>query len=155
MLGVGTTVSLWLRQAHANVVEVPLKTDRLKRPPASARILVVDDDDLVRETVQALLEGAGFNVDAAPCGADAIALVETGTTPDAMVCDLSMPGMNGIETIKRARDLLPGLPCFLLTGYAGERAALETGDAFTLLRKPISANALIAQIEAGLAAEAR
>jgi PAS domain S-box-containing protein len=155
-LGAGTTVSLWLRQAPANVVHGPVQTGRTRRPEtSSARILVVDDDDLVRETVTALLEGAGFCVAAAACGADGVALIETGDTPDALLCDLSMPGMNGIETIKRARELLPGLPCFLLTGYAGERAALENGDAFTLLRKPISASALIAQLEAGLAAEAR
>ena len=66
-----------------------------------------------------------------------------------------MPGMNGIETIRRARELVPGLVCFLLTGYAGERAALGTGDSFTLLSKPISATALIAQIEAGLVAGRR
>jgi CheY-like chemotaxis protein len=155
-LGAGTTVSLWLRQATANVLQGPSKASRGKRPEASsARILVVDDDDLVRETVTALLEGAGFRVAAAACGADGVALIETGNAPDALLCDLSMPGMNGIDTIKRARELLPGLPCFLLTGYAGERAALENGDAFTLLRKPISASALIAQLEAGLAAEAR
>jgi PAS domain S-box-containing protein len=155
-LGAGTTVSLWLRQAPANVVHGPVKNSRSRRPESlSARILVVDDDDLVRETVTALLEGAGFSVAAAACGADGVALIETGNAPDALLCDLSMPGMNGIDTIKRARELLPGLPCFLLTGYAGERAALENGDAFTLLRKPISASALIAQLEAGLAAEAR
>jgi CheY-like chemotaxis protein len=114
--------------------------------------MVVDDDDLVRETIAALLEGAGFSVLAAEGGLDALDLIEAGATPDALVCDLSMPGMNGIDTIKRARGLIPGLACFLLTGYAGERSALETGDAFTLLRKPISASALIAQIEAGLAA---
>ena len=57
------------------------------------------------------------------------------------------------DTIKKVRAIRPTLRCFLLTGYAGERGALGTGDDFTLLSKPISANALIAQIEAGLAAE--
>jgi CheY-like chemotaxis protein len=117
--------------------------------------MVVDDDELVRETVAALLEGQGFIVEAAASGAEGVALVEAGSTPDALVCDLSMPGMNGIDTINRVREMLPGLPCFLLTGYAGERAALGTGDTFTLLRKPISASALVAQIEAGLAAVVR
>jgi PAS domain S-box-containing protein len=150
--GAGTKVSLWLRQATMDVVR-PHDPVRV-RPPgsASAHVMVVDDDDLVRETIAALLEGAGFSVLAAEGGLDALDLIEAGATPDALVCDLSMPGMNGIDTIKRARGLIPGLACFLLTGYAGERSALETGDAFTLLRKPISASALIAQIEAGLAA---
>jgi hypothetical protein len=47
---------------------------------------------------------------------------------------------------------LPLVPCFLLTGYAGERAVLESGAAFKLLRKPISVSALITHIDAGLAA---
>jgi len=151
--GVGTTVSLWLRQAAPDALQ------RAAAPPggrdpsaANARILVVDDDELVRETMAEQLEGGGFQVMAAASGAEALARLESAGAPDALVCDLSMPGMNGIDTIKRARDLFPGLPCFLLTGYAGERAALETGNAFTLLRKPISANALIAHIDAGLAA---
>jgi hypothetical protein len=48
--------------------------------------------------------------------------------------------------------LRPLLPCFLLTGYVGERAALAAGDTFTLVRKPVSAEALAARIEAALAA---
>jgi PAS domain S-box-containing protein len=150
-LGVGTTVSLWLPEATL---------DQMRRPPepvadrasnaAPARILVVDDDDLVRETMAQQLEHSGFSVTAAGSGAEALGAIVANGPPDAMVCDLSMPGMNGIDTIKRARDLLPGLPCFLLTGYAGERAALESGTAFTLLRKPIAASVLVAQIDAGL-----
>ncbi len=151
--GVGTTVRLWLRQARPDMVPQPLESAPARRPAnASARVFVVDDDELVRETIAAGLGGAGFSVVAAASGAEAVEMMQSAAMPDALVCDLSMPGMNGIETIKRARELLPGLPCFLLTGYAGERAALETGDAFTLLRKPISANALSAQIEASLAA---
>ncbi len=154
--GVGTTVSLWLRQAAADALQRAAAPPESRDPgAANARILVVDDDELVRETMAEQLEGGGFKVMAAASGAEALARLEAAGAPDAMVCDLSMPGMNGIDTIKRARDLFPGLPCFLLTGYAGERAALETGNAFTLLRKPISASALIAHIDAGLAATRR
>ena len=64
-----------------------------------------------------------------------------------------MPDMNGVTAIEKARILRPGLPCFLLTGYGGERAALGAGDAFTLVRKPISAERLVAQIEAGMRRE--
>ena len=67
-----------------------------------------------------------------------------------MVSDLSMPGISGLITIQKARSMRPRLPCFLLTGYAGERAALSGEDAFTLIRKPVSGRALVAQIEAKL-----
>jgi len=69
--------------------------------------------------------------------AEALALLRAGEAVDALVSDLSMPEMNGVVTIQSARALRPSLPCFLLTGYVGERAALSGGDAFTLVRKPI------------------
>jgi PAS domain S-box-containing protein len=154
--GVGTTVRLWLRQAPSDAIARQVEPARERaQGAATARILVVDDDDLVRETMAEQLAGGGFDVVAAASGVEALAAISATTPPDALVCDLSMPGMNGIDTIKRIRDLVPGLPCFLLTGYAGERAALEGGQAFTLLRKPITARALIAQIDAGLAAGRR
>jgi CheY-like chemotaxis protein len=117
---------------------------------ACARILLVDDDDLVREILAASLEDAGLATLVASSGSEALALIEAGETVDAMVSDLSMPGMNGVTTIQKARELRPTLPCFLLTGYAGERAALSGGNTFTLVRKPVNAGVLVAQIEAVL-----
>jgi CheY-like chemotaxis protein len=93
---------------------------------------------------------AGFTTLVAASGLEALALVESGEVVDAMVSDLSMPGMNGVTIIRKARALRPGLPCFLLTGYVGERAALSTEDTFTLVRKPVSIGALVALIEATL-----
>jgi CheY-like chemotaxis protein len=84
----------------------------------------------------------------AASGAEALALIEAGEVVDAMVTDLAMPHMNGIVTIQRARALRPALPCFLLTGYAGDRTALASGDDFTLVRKPTSGRVLSARIEA-------
>jgi CheY-like chemotaxis protein len=110
----------------------------------------VDDDDLVREILAAALEEAGLSTLVASSGFEAIALIEAGEIVDAMVSDLSMPGINGVTTIRKVRELRPHLPCFLLTGYVGERAALGAEDAFTLVRKPVSGRALAAQIEASL-----
>ena len=121
-----------------------------KRPPARETILVVDDDALVRETLAEQLQYAGFSVLMAENGAQALGVMQSGKPPDALICDLSMPGMNGVTTIEHARGLRPGLLCFLLTGYVGERAALSGGDMFTLVRKPITGRALAAQIEATL-----
>jgi CheY-like chemotaxis protein len=114
------------------------------------RIMLVDDDDLVRETLAAQMEDLGFKTIMASSGSEAVALIESGVVLDALVSDLSMPGMNGVATIQRARALRPGLPCFLLTGYVGERAALGAGATFTLVHKPISGRKLVASIEAGL-----
>ena len=98
----------------------------------------------------ASLDDAGFITLVASSGAEALALIEAGEVVDAMISNLSMPGMNGVTTIQKARALRPGLPCFLLTGYAGERAALSAENTFTLVRKPITGRALVAQIEAVL-----
>ncbi|CAH2602045.1 Histidine kinase [Rhodovastum atsumiense] len=151
--GAGTTVTLWLRQASE---DIPCAATEDNEPipshDASARLLLVDDDDLVRETLAAQLEDLGFDTLLAASGAEAISLLEAGEAVDAMVSDLSMPDMNGVTTIQRARALRPRLPCFLLTGYMGERAALPDGDSFTLVRKPVSARALAGRIEAGLEA---
>ncbi|MGA8196118.1 MAG: response regulator [Acetobacteraceae bacterium] len=111
---------------------------------------MVDDDDLVRETVAAQLEAAGFATLVASSGIEALALIESGEVVDAMVTDLSMPGISGTTTIQRAHVLRPRLPCFLLTGYAGERAALSNDNAFVLVRKPVAGPLLAAQIKASL-----
>jgi CheY-like chemotaxis protein len=147
----GTKVSVWLRQATGDVQVAPtVEKQVLTAIGVAARILVVDDDDLVREMVAASLEEAGFGTLVASSGLEAIALIEAGETVDAMVSDLSMPGMNGVATIQKVRALRPRLPCFLLTGYVGERAALSADNTFTLVRKPVSGRALVAQIEASL-----
>jgi len=149
--GVGTTVTLWLRRASGDVARTPDEGIGAQiTVQSSARILVVDDDDLVREMVAASLEDAGLTVLMASSGVEAVALIESGEVVDAMVSDLSMPGINGVTTIQKVRALRPRLPCFLLTGYVGERAALSAEDQFTLVRKPVSGRALVAQIEAGL-----
>jgi CheY-like chemotaxis protein len=122
---------------------------------ASARILLVDDDDMVRETLAAQLEDLGFDVLVASGGAEALALLQADEVVDALVSDLSMPQMDGATTIQKTRALRPQLPCFLLTGYVGERAALAAGNIFTLVRKPASAQVLAACIEAELEAETR
>jgi PAS domain S-box-containing protein len=150
-LGAGTTVDLWLPQAMDDTVlnrvednqAVPIRT-------TVTRIMLVDDDDLVRETVAAQMEELGCSTIVACSGSEAVALIEAGAAFDALVSDLSMPGMNGLDTIRKARTLRPGLPCFLLTGYVGDRAALEAGDDFTIVHKPVSGRKLAARIEAGL-----
>jgi CheY-like chemotaxis protein len=149
--GAGTTVVIWLRQAIGQVTH-SRENEHGEQVAAvtSARILVVDDDDLVREMVAAQLEAAGFATLGASSGIEALALIEAGEVVDAMISDLSMPGMNGVTTIQQARAMRPGLPCFLLTGYVGERAALAADNSFTLVRKPISGRTLAAQIEATL-----
>ena len=169
---VGTNVTIWLRQAGSEVAEMemasegaadegaigahevhgsqepvlPMSPDHSGGP--SRRILLVDDDDLVREIVAAQLEAEGFSTLVATGGAEALALLAAGEIVDAMVRDFSMPGINGAVTIERALLLRLRLPCILLTGYAGAAATLHQDNNFTLVRKPATGPELCAQIDA-------
>lgn len=144
--GQGTTVTLWLPASAA----LAAATAPFAPATASAhRILLVDDDDLVRETVAAQLIDLGYTVRAAP-GAQAALLVLAGAEPpDLLLTDFSMPAMNGLALIRAARDLRPDLPAILLTGYAGEVEGLadDLPERFALLRKPAEQGELVARIE--------
>jgi CheY-like chemotaxis protein len=150
-LAKGTTITLWLRTADTQVIQGERKSAVVpscsNEPAGVFRILLVDDDDLVRETLAAELEALGCATLVACNGTEALALLKSGETLDALVTDLLMPGMNGIETIQKARHIRPGLQCFLLTGYAGDaRTSVTSSSEFTLVLKPIAARELLARI---------
>jgi CheY-like chemotaxis protein len=149
--GAGTKVSLWLHAAMPETAPAPgTAGDAARADSGAAHVLLVDDDSAVRETLAAHLEESGFAVQTGAGGAEALALIEGGEQVDVLVCDLSMPGLNGVETIHRARALLPALPCILLTGYVGERAALSAAGAFSVVRKPVKGEVLARHIAASL-----
>lgn len=153
-LGIETTVVIWLRQSSAAECSVTRENhDRLASPSLSARVLLVEDNDMVRVILAAHLEEEGFFVLTAASGQEALALVKAGEAVDVMVSDLSMPGMDGIATIQQVRALRPLLQCFLLTGYTSESVSLFADNGFIVLHKPISGKRLAAQIKASLARE--
>lgn len=114
------------------------------------RILLVDDEDLVREVLAEALTDHGYEVMQAEGGATALALLGDGEQVDCLVSDLSMPGIDGLAVIREARARGLRCPAILLTGYIGETAELpeaETpGAAFRLLRKPMSGGRLAEHI---------
>jgi len=165
--GAGTTISLWLPVAGSVAIPAPMT-----EPPgaavaaepgmivtgASARralILLVDDEAPVRELLAEHLEDAGYRVLATASGAAALALLATAETVDILITDLSMPGMDGLAVIRAAQERLPRLPAVLLTGYAGDGAALAVAGtvsgSFSLLRKPVSGVELIDRVRTLLA----
>lgn len=155
--GQGTTVSLWLPLATAGLDDG--SGDGSPNPQAAtrARILVVDDDPLVRGVLAAQLEDLGYSVAAMPDGSSALALLDGtgGGSVSLLVSDLTMPGMDGVALIRAAQERHRYLPAILLTGYAGGGAALAVGGAvsgsFSLLQKPVSATQLADRISALLA----
>jgi CheY-like chemotaxis protein len=91
-------------------------------PPASrGELLLVDDDDIVREVARHLLTSLGWRVVAAPDGATALGLVDRRQTPFAIaVIDMLMPGMDGDELFRELRGRHPTLPVVVATGFAGD-----------------------------------
>jgi CheY-like chemotaxis protein len=161
--GKGTTVTLWLPAAApvegTGTAEsrdaAGATADGASNAPALTRVLLVDDETLVRETLAESLHDAGYGVLVAEGGARALALLVSGAAVDILVTDLSMPGMDGLSLIRAAQEEHPGLPAVLLTGYAGDSTTLAMGGAitgaFSLLRKPIRIHELDDRIQALLA----
>jgi CheY-like chemotaxis protein len=103
---------------------------------------------LVRQVVGEGLSEAGFDVVVAGLGSEALELFERGEAPDALVCDLSMPGMDGLAVIREARRLRPKLPAILMTGYVSSATQLSTDEDLSLMRKPVDSRALAESIGA-------
>jgi len=112
------------------------------------RILLVDDNDPVRETLADLLEVEGFQTAQAAGAAEAMALLRQDPHFNVLVTDLSMPGDDGVSLIHQAHQVQPALPAILLTGYAEEvsSVAVIPGGNFRVLRKPVEGDLLIGQI---------
>ena len=113
-----------------------------------ARILIVDDDALFRESLAGNLAHIDFAVEEAGGGADALSRLQSGTTPDLILLDWKLPGMNGIEVLRQLREariLVPVLFLTVLSDEMYEEAALQVGAvdfvekhrAFTILLKRI------------------
>ncbi len=148
--GMGTTVRLWLPGASkAACLPVP----RPMAPPRlCGRVLLVDDDGLVRATLAEHLRALGLDVATACDGPAGLRALAADTSIALLVSDLTMPGMNGVALIQAAQRARPGLPALLVTGHAGDMAALTLGrpitGPFAMLRKPVSAAGLLECIAA-------
>lgn len=88
------------------------------------RILVVDDEQAVRDLLAKTLTMADYDVDAAPDGATAIDRMRA-VEYDLLITDLKMPGMDGLSVIREARRATPDLPIIIITGYSTEASAIE------------------------------
>jgi CheY-like chemotaxis protein len=113
------------------------------------RVLLVDDDEIVRTTVAMMMEELGYTVIEAESGAEALAILERGEKVDLLFTDVVMPGaINGRRLADRARDLDSNLKVVFTSGYT-ENAIVHNGqlDAGTeLLSKPYNRDQLAAKL---------
>jgi len=100
-------------------------------------LLIADDEDSFRQLLQQRLTRKGYLVTAVATGTAAVQAV-TEEEYDAAIFDLKMPGMEGIEALRRAREIQPGLPVLILTGHGSIETAIEAirAGAYDYLTKP-------------------
>jgi DNA-binding response OmpR family regulator len=134
---------------RANRGSEPLDTEGLK-------ILVADDDRMVRRIVVTKLTGLGYEVTDVEDGQDALSLLESGQVPDLVITDSLMPRVNGLQLVRKLRKSrdpqLSALPIIMLTSRQGEHdiiEGLEAGlDDYVI--KPFSPDELAARVRTAL-----
>ncbi|HWH17504.1 MAG TPA: response regulator [Allosphingosinicella sp.] len=148
-VGEGTRVELWLprapemavRKAAASNEQGSVRISEGDRP--KLRILLADDHPGVRATTAAMLQDAGHTVMQAAGGAEVLAAVEKDPgCCDVIVSDYAMPGLSGVEVVRRLRDLKPGLPGVIITGYADTDSISNRPADVLVLAKPFTPDQL-------------
>jgi CheY-like chemotaxis protein len=137
--GKGTTVKVFLPRARqpAAAPRPSLLADGLRASPQGGTILIVDDDELVRETTAEMLRGLGYQVLQAGSGGAALELLAGRRPIDLMIVDFAMPGMNGVEVAKVAASKRPDMAVLFVTGYADHSALTEVAEG-RILAKPFT-----------------
>jgi DNA-binding NtrC family response regulator len=124
-----------------------VSTEPHPSPVKPPRLLVVDDDPGQRSLLQSFLGGQGFEVVLADSGEAALEQLASGKF-DMMISDVRMPGLSGLETLRRVRSQFASLPVLLVTAYADIREAVVAmrDGALNYLAKPIDLDELLASV---------
>jgi PAS domain S-box-containing protein len=155
--GHGTTVRIYLPLVATPSQPTVSGTDGLPtpdQPQPPLRILVAEDEPVVRELVLRLLRRAGHSVTGAADGEQALKLAKREPAFDLLVTDVVMPGMNGRELAERMQQLQPRLPVLFMSGYAHDLdgGLPEANGASAFLQKPFDAAALLQRVQSLLQA---
>lgn len=118
--------------------------------PSKRRVLVVDDERVIADTLAIILNQNGFEAAAVYTGFAAVDRART-TRPDLVISDVIMPDMNGIEAAIQIRQLVPGCKILLFSGQAATADLLEKaraqGHEFEILAKPVHPQDLLAKLK--------
>src|SRR5512134_2252352 len=104
-----------------------------------ARILVIDDEPAIRDTMRMILEYEGHDVVLAGSGQEGLTLAER-EPPDLVFLDIKMPGLDGLEVLTRLRAINETVPVVIVSAHGSASSALEAGrlGAFRFIEKPLS-----------------
>ncbi len=109
-----------------------------------SRILVIDDERSIRNTLKDILEFEKYQVELAEDGFKALELLKTNDF-DVILCDIKMPGMDGIEVLQKVEELKPDTPVVMISGHGNIDTAVESikKGAFDFIEKPLDLNRLL------------
>jgi CheY-like chemotaxis protein len=124
------------------------------KPPPRPRVLVVDDEDAIRETLREVLSEEGYEVESAADGAEALALLARGAPPRVVLLDLMMPRLDGWEVLRRVRAA-PALDATAVVVISASGLPAPPAGADHLLPKPFELPALLALLATYRAAPGR
>lgn len=138
--GVGTAFSFWLPEGGCDAAPSPVELETIDR---ALRVLVVDDQEVIRELITEYLQAEGHTVATAAHGREALERFSEGAF-DLLITDQSMPEMNGVQLAAALRNRAPHLPILLLTGFGEEMQALgdHPQNVDLVIGKPVSASEL-------------
>jgi signal transduction histidine kinase len=148
-VGVGTRAEIWLPRAEDQVAgqAEPAERTSVATDVHALRILLVDDHEGVRTTTTAMLEDLGHEVVEAADGPEVLALLRAAPDScDLLITDYAMPHVSGAEVIRQARELRPGLPAVIITGYADAGSIAKRPDDVLVLAKPFTGDQISAVI---------
>src|SRR3546814_8432007 len=119
VVGQGTSVRLWLpvERAPAERPGPPVGEEGARA--RSGRVLLVDDNDLVRNSTREMLVEMGYEVVDTDRAERALGMIESGDRPDILITDHIMPGMTGVELALRLRADHPQIALLIISGYEG------------------------------------
>src|ERR1700761_9092099 len=131
---------------------VPQRLNSSTNTDTPPRILIIDDEAAIRESLETLLLLEGYVVDLAPEGQAGLKCIDT-RTYDLVLLDLALPGQNGLEILARIRERQPNLPVIMITAYGTVANVVDAmnGGAQNFIQKPWDNEKLLADIRAATA----
>jgi PAS domain S-box-containing protein len=138
--GAGTRISMVFPSAQNLAERLAPQNNGLGAPARPLKILLVDDEEMIRGTVLSLLDVLGHQAQAASSGLEALRRLDAEMEVDLVVLDINMPGMDGVETLSRLRIARPNLRVLFATGFADDRipSILRRFPEVRILKKPFS-----------------
>ena len=155
--GKGTRFSVYLPVHRTSPEEQAAQSLKAEAPQSTwaggGRVLLVEDEDMVRTVAERALTRAGYTVTSASDGDEGLEIVEGGAAFDLIVSDVVMPAMDGPSMVREIRKIAPNLPVLFMSGYAEEQLRKEIDIAdVQFLPKPFSVQQISDKVGAVLAA---